>query len=554
MESIANYLKEKCLYDRLKDRIKNNLTEAETKDPHATKVKHANEFFECFRGKQDCVLALYLIWDALDTLKLNHTMYLFRNETGFDPTKIANPHILKLMHELVRDRRHCDVILQYTIKWYTKDYTPQTDKCCQNKLLEGLVEEVDLQRFRKDKPERMIEKKNLLDGDTSPVTVSIHLDGNKKEPQIIAIPRDTTAKNIQIYLKAAPPRNKIEFNCQDDQEAGGMDSDTSVASTNSSLESVKTEGKKLRWNRQTILGNDNDDQGIRRGFRRSPSPSRSSIALKGGGKATCDSDSEDGYTTDSYSYIHNPELHKMFMEELCKVKKRKRAYCTEKSRAEEKNCEVKCGKKGPGNVISPPPQNIPLGETVVLTGCLVKQKECAPIPHLVTQCQQAANSSCFCGHPMISQAPPPRPCSPQPDCFNEQVRRGTEDLINCSEVTRRFQQVDLDECNNDQNEECSNGGLVQDIARRVNQFENCENMNRVPRFCGARLPRQQQKCTNNSRTASPNVMHFRTDGQCSPSSMRNVHPNIPTSPICQEFNAGDTCNNNYQPDILSEFD
>lgn len=586
MDAIAKYLKQKCIYDRLKDRIKSNL-----KLVDHTKVKPANESFDAFRATQDGVLALYLVWDALETLKLNHTMYLFRNETGFDPIKIVNPQILKMMHELVRERRHCDVIVSHTMQWYTTDYTPQTDKCFQRKLLQGMHKEPGMEQFKgthegdgKGSKAAAIDKRNLLDGNASRVTVSIHLDDNDIVPKVIEIPRDTAAKNIQIYLKTSPlPREETKSASTNNNDSDSSISDCSTASTRTEGKKKNKNNKHTRITTREPLGNENDTQGHRKGFRRSPSPSRSSFSLKGGGggsgrrdSCTTTTTTEPEMDTDSYSYIHNPDLHCLFMEELRKVKERNRSgcqttqNCSNGSRPEQQpsNGENKCRKS---NVIndSPPADNS--HKETILTGCLVKRDSCqmppphspahnlspptaviqhsqprnhyTPIPkvppHLVNQCKQMTNRHC---------QPPQRRsnCSADGNCFNEQVRQGTEDLITSAEVTRRLQGMDdceIEMLKCDMEEQHRHPGFVDKI-------KNNENVAKLGRICGQLMSQRHKVCpppppAQQSRCCSPATVQSTTP----PGSMHNVHPGI-----CKNYNCTDMGCNGYQPDILSELE
>lgn len=577
MDMIAKFLKVKCISDRLKDRIKTNLKKVIHRPD--SKVKPANEYFDCFRGTQDGVLTLYLIWDALDTLKLHHTMYLFRNETGFDPTKINNPHILKHMHELVRDRRHCDIIMAHTMQWYTRDYTPRMDKCCQRQLLEELVKEAGLEKFHEssmeegDEEKLKIDKKNLVDGNASRVTVSIHMDDKDKEPQVIEIPRNTTAKNIQIYLKgkssSAPtsqPTQKISMELKNCKEDSDSSSDASGASSKTEKKGQETRSKSRSPNRRrsTVkpkepLGDSNDENGLRKGFRRSLSPSRSSLSLKGGSrKDSVSTNCTEG--TDSYSYIHNPELHSLFLEELRKVRERKKLCKREAEEEQEPKCRTSKGDHCPKVDTSK-------GE-MILTACLVKREaplsppspnscthchytpipKTSPVkpplvPHLVTQCKQLRVS--MCGNPVLCQPPQPRQCSPENNCFQELVRKGTEDLYKSSENTRRFDDAMKRDCELDllrsdlEEKECKSVFIEE--TDRANQCGNSCNQGGQ---CGQLLSPKPKQC-NVPPLFKPQVNHSHTDGQCNQMhSMRNVHPGI----------GGDGCDTGYQPDVLSEFE
>lgn len=579
MESISKYLKENSIYDRLKNRIKTNIKTVDS-DPHS-KIKPANEVFDCFRGTQDGVLSLYLIWDVLETLKLTHTMYLFRSETGFDPTKIVNPHVLNHMHEMVRDRSHCDVILAHQMQWYVRDYTPKTDMCCQRKLIQGLVKETGLGKFKGPPPleEKVIPKRNLLDGNASRVTVSIHVDDDDTEPNVIEIPRDTNANKIKIYLKKGSKSGKelkSKLSMKDK-----CDSDSSTSSSSSSDDSTKTEKTKKRSKTKSKssikepLGDENDEQGNRRGFRRSPSPSRTSLSLKGGNRkySSASSCNEDGNETDSYSYIHNPELHSMFMEELRKVKEKNRfegksQSCPRKERDTTSHhpkldkCTVMIGYLVKGNPQGlqqlPETVNHPHHEPMVEPCPQPPQPSHVPMnytpipPHLVNQCDQIAiqGGRRMCNNPNLCQPPRPRPCSPDRHCFNEQVRRGTEDLITSSEMTRRFQ--DVAECEEEimphdfeeATSECK-PGFVGDITKRFDNHHN-ENLNKVGGPCGSMMNKSTHNCASPPRSASP-VSLFHSEGQCHPpQNMRNDHH--------MDCNARGPGCHGHQPDVLSEFD
>lgn len=655
MEVITNFLKEKCLYDRLKDRIKSNL-KAVAFHP-SDKVKPANEQLERFRSTQDGVLAMYLVWDALDTLKLTNTMYLFRHETGFDPSKIVNPHILQNMHELIKDRRHCDVIMEHTMNWYTRDYTPRTDKCCQHKLLLNLNKEVGIKRMeaKSTTPSvpQIIDKRNLLDGNASPVTVSIHLGDDDEKPKVIEIPRDTAAKNIAIYLKAPstppPPRKTAELTSENIVKISQGDADVSSDST-TTIDSLKTvnSGKSNRTGSrsrprtasrssnqrgQNLLGDENDEHGIRRGFRRSPSPSRSSLSLKGGLdglKESCDS-------IDSISYVHNPELHALFKEELRKIKERNRRAesCSSERYCRMPRTEPLC--LPPLAVCPPismdcpplppvcppyqtvcrkpvpvcPPQlrtnSVHEGETV-LTGHLVRKHPrptCPPpinphcqqpvnpcgrppsppprvvysshkphvsqtpsVPHLVNQCAQANDivNTRMCGNTLLIQPPHPRrSCGgegreePTGQCFNDQVRRGTEDLINSAERTRRYIEVMREKDPDTELLKCelSAGtpqkvcklGFAQNISRRLDKLRNNENITKLGRLCGSLMQRPHGV---RSLSQSPPTTSCHQSTACGTVARPRPHSH---GRSCGPASAGDSgCNENYRPEVLSEFD
>lgn len=611
MEAISKFLKDKCVYERLKDRIKSNVKKVDA-NPH-TRVKPANEHFDSFKTTKDCVLAMYLVWDALETLKLNHSMYLFRNESGFDPTKIVNPHILKHMHALVRDRRHCDVIMAHTMQWYTKDYTPQTDKCCQRKLLAGLIKESGFEKFqvnnKKQEEEPKINRRNLVDGCPSHVTVSIHMDGDDEKPKVIEIPRDTMAKNIQIYLSNNNNKSKlnstskvtvIETEKSTDSDSSSVNTDfmcdkgswrKKSPSKSSSKSSSKSPSKSPSSKSKTptpappapTICDENDERGMRKGFRRSPSPSRSILSLKGGN--TTDSfatDCADNYNdTNSYSYIHNPDLHCIFMEELRKVKKRNRE--NDWSRRDTMNCQKETNVCCPNDVKegetiltgilgsrghSPPPDCPAIGVSHLKESLDGAAKQCPllhiryssipsltkTIPHLINQCKQANNV--LCGNTGVCE-PPSKPkacekqessnCSHENSCFHEQVRKGTEDLIECAETTRRFHEVancEPEPCMDE--ESVCKPGLVEDLSRRLDKIKHSENMTKLGRLCGHFIA-QKRECPKPRCGSAGPPDRIRTDGQYSPANSQSGQP------TCTDFNSGDCGCNGYQPDVLSEY-